>query len=282
MRDWISVSRPRQWTKNLLVFAGLIFSDRFTEPDAIRLVFLTFFAFCFTSSAGYILNDLFDREHDRLHPQKKLRAIASGRLSAASAMTACVFFLAFGVACAMAANPHALWAIGIYALNQILYVFVARRIAILDVFVIGVGFVIRAMAGAWVLGVLISPWLLLCTLLLALFLGFAKRRHELRLLTESRASLAGYTLPLLDQLITVCAAAAVLAYSVYAIQSETALAHPYLALTIPLPMFGVFRYLQVSSKEDGGGSPDADLLRDPWLYGTVLVWIALSIVAMTL
>jgi len=279
--DLILSARPRQWSKNLLVFAGLIFSGRFLEWDAVRISLLTFCAFCLASSAGYLFNDLLDRRSDAAHPEKRLRPIAAGRVSP---FAAAAFGAALGVLAAIVAwatDWQALASVGAYVLNQLVYVLIARRVAILDVFVIAFGFLIRAGAGAFVLHVEIGQWLLLCTMLLALFLGFAKRRHELLLKSDSRSSLSGYSAPLLDKLIVISASSAVIAYSLYAIQSETAAAHPLLALTIPFPMFGVFRYLQIAYQEDGGGNPDVDLMRDPWLYGVVLVWAALSVAAMT-
>ncbi len=281
MKHFVRAARPRQWTKNLLIFAGLIFSHRLSDGNALQMALLTFFAFCFISSAGYLLNDLIDKEGDRKHPEKRNRPIASGAISPMAAVTFAVVLALCGVGFALAASRFAVYAIGIYALNQTLYVTIARKVAILDVFVISFGFLIRAVAGAWVLAVYISPWLLLCTLLLALFLGFAKRRHELALEIGTRDSLGGYSMQLLDQLIGISAGSAVIAYSVYAIQSETAKNHPLLGLTIPLPIFGVFRYLQLVYSQDRGGSPDAELIRDPWLLGTVASFMVLSVYVMT-
>jgi 4-hydroxybenzoate polyprenyltransferase len=290
MWNVVLAARPRQWTKNLLVFAGLVFSGRFTDPAAVGVVLLTFAAFCLVSSAGYIFNDILDRESDSLHPKKKLRPIASGALAVSTAAWAAAILLAVGVCAAVATIPYlartseanyfALASIGVYALNQVFYATIARKVAIVDVFVIAFGFLIRAIAGALVLEVRISQWLILCTLFLALFLGFAKRKNEMSVAATSRHSLAGYSEKLVDQLIGICAAGAVIAYSLYAIQSNTAQAHPLLALTIPFPLFGVFRYLSVTYRDNDSGSPDAVLLRDPWIYGTILVWAAVSILAM--
>lgn len=273
--------RPRQWTKNLLVFAGLIFSGRFADGESVNLALLTFAAFCLVSSAGYLLNDLLDRDSDREHPEKRHRPVASGALSPGTAMVAATVLLAAGVAVGAAANTVALLALGAYAANQAFYVLAARAIAIVDVFVIAIGFLIRAVAGAAVLGVFISPWLLLCTLMLALFLGFSKRRHELALQSNSRSSLRGYSISVTDQFIGITAACTVLSYSLYAVQSETAAEHPLLYLTIPFPLFGVFRYLQLVHTEGDGGNPDATLLTDPWIAGTVVAWIAVSLLVMS-
>ena len=278
----IAAMRPRQWTKNLLVFAGLIFSDKFGDATAVRHSLWIFLSFCLVSSAGYLINDILDRDADKNHPEKKSRPIASGDLSVLNAGLAAILLLAFGFAIPILLElpwgPHVL---GLYAVNQALYTVVARGVAILDVFIISMGFLIRAIAGAAVISVHISPWLLLCTFLLALFLGFAKRKHEFDLGTPSRKALSGYSTKLLDQLIGIAAGATVLSYSVYAIQSETALVHRALVLTILFPMFGVFRYLQLVYQKDDGGSPDKVLLTDPWMFGTVLLWIAVSIYAMS-
>jgi 4-hydroxybenzoate polyprenyltransferase len=304
--DFIRLARPRQWTKNLLVFAGLIFSGLFHFADATLTALVLFAAFCLASSAGYIWNDLKDADADKLHPTKKNRPIASGRISklAASLFGSGLLVLSFSVALFVdygsapiskqayesarasileidSGFPTATLCIAVYLANQFVYSTLARKIAILDVFVIAIGFLIRAIAGAVVLSVTISQWLLLCTLFLALFLGFAKRRNELIVASESRSSLGGYSQALLDHLISISAAASVIAYSLYAIQSSTAQAHPLLALTIPFPVFGVFRYMQITFRDNDSGNPDAVLLRDPWIWGTVLIWGALSVFAMS-
>ncbi len=273
--------RPRQWTKNLLLLAGIVFTARFGEAEAWRTVGFAILSFCFLSSAGYLFNDILDRGSDALHPEKRHRPVAAGTLKPTAAASAAILLAAFAVAFAWMSHTYALYSVAAYSANQLLYMLVARSVAILDVFVISFGFLIRAVAGAAVLEERISVWLLLCTLLLALFLGFSKRRHEFRTAGESRGALRGYTLPLLNQLIGISASAAVIAYSLYAIQSETGVAHPLLAYTIPLPMFGVFRYLQIVFRNNGGGSPDAELVRDPWIWGTLILWMALSVFAMS-
>lgn len=273
--------RPRQWTKNLLVFAGLIFSGRFSDGESVKVALLTFAAFCLVSSAGYLLNDVLDRDSDREHPEKRHRPVASGALPVRTATFAAILLLCGGLAIGFVVNTAALLALGAYVANQAFYVFAGRAIPIVDVFVIAIGFLIRAVAGAAVLGVFISPWLLLCTLMLALFLGFSKRRHELALQSNSRSSLRGYSISVTDQFIGITAACTVLSYSLYAVQSETAAQHPLLYLTIPFPLFGVFRYLQLVHTEGDGGNPDATLLTDPWIAGTVLAWIVVSLLVMS-
>lgn len=281
MKPLLISMRPRQWTKNLLIFAGLVFSGRFVDRGSVALAVLTFAAFCLVSSAGYLLNDVLDREGDRKHPEKRHRPVASGALSIRAAAFAAMVLFGAGVALGAAANAAALIALGAYVTNQAFYVFVGRSVALVDVFVIAIGFLIRAVAGAAVLGVFISPWLLLCTLMLALFLGFSKRRHELTLQSEARSSLGGYSIAVTDQFIGITAACTVLSYSLYAVQSETAAQHPLLYLTIPFPLFGVFRYLQLVHNEGDGGNPDATLLSDRWILGTVLAWIVVSLLVMS-
>lgn len=279
---WFAALRVRQWTKNLLVFGGLIFAGQFTESEPVKVALLVFAAFCLVSSAGYLVNDVLDRSDDAKHPEKRDRPIASGRISPAAALVTALILGAAGFSIMAAfAIPYGVFTLALYALNQAFYTSVARRIAIVDVFVIGSGFLIRAIAGAAAIQVTISSWLLVCTFLLSLFLGFAKRRHELHLGSGSRASLAGYTPALLDHFLIVAASATLLAYSVYAIESETARVHPLMVATIPFPAFGVFRYLQVVYKENGGGSPDRSLIRDPWLALTVVLWIAVSLYAVS-
>ena len=279
---WLAALRVRQWTKNLLVFGGLIFAGRFDEPNAVRIAFIAFAAFCCISSAGYLFNDIVDRKDDAEHPEKRDRPIASGRIGVASALAVALGLVALGFGLMYFFEiPYGLLTLGLYAFNQAFYASVARRFAIFDVFVIGIGFIIRAVAGAAAILVSISPWLLVCSFLLSLFLGFAKRRHELELGSDSRASLGGYTTQLLDHFLVVAASSTLLAYSVYAIESDTAAAHPMMVLTIPFPAFGVFRYLQVVYKHDGGGHPDRALIRDPWMALTVILWVIVSLYAVS-
>lgn len=279
---WLAALRVRQWTKNFLVFGGVIFAGAFTNVDAVRIAVIAFVAFCCVSSAGYLVNDIFDRHDDSKHPEKKDRPIASGRISVGSAAAVALLLaiIGFGLM-AYFAVPFGALTLGLYAVNQAFYASVARRFAIVDVFVIGFGFLIRAVAGAAAIEVSISAWLLVCTFLLSLFLGFAKRKHEMELRANARGSLAGYTGELLDHFLLVAASSTLLAYSVYAIESDTAHAHPMMVLTIPFPAFGVFRYLQMVYKENGGGHPDRALVRDPWMAVTVILWVAVSLYAVS-
>ena len=278
--------RPEQWTKNLLLFAGLIFGGRLLDPDAVAAAALAFVIFCALSSAGYLFNDVWDRDVDRRHPLKQARPVASGALSASAAMTTAGVLAGTGVgAAALIASPLALVAAAYVAL-LVLYSILLKNIVIVDVLTIAGGFVLRAIAGAVAVGVAFSAWLLVCTTLLALFLGLSKRRHELVLLGETavdhRRILHEYTPYLLDQMIAVVTASTVTAYAVYAVSAETAarLGTRRLGLTIPFVLYGIFRYLYLVHQKRGGGSPAALLLTDWPLLACVGLWVTTIAVIM--
>lgn len=277
--------RPKQWTKNLLVFAALVFTGGFGDESAIRASLLAFVALCLASSAVYALNDLLDVELDRQHPKKRTRPIASGALSKAGAA-------AISLACA-AASAVVSWllgapflvGVGVYLLLQVGYNAWFKAIPILDVFVVATGFVLRAVLGAVAIQVRISGWLLFCTGALALMLAFAKRRHEFRDRGEDRGltrpSLGGYTQAALDALVVFSAGAAALSFGVYAIESETARRHPALILTLPCVLYGVMRYLYLVFGRDSGGEPESVLLSDPHIILALLAFLGLAVYAMT-
>lgn len=274
--------RPRQWTKNLIVFAALIFDDHLFEPDRLLLVIGAFVCFCLASSTVYLVNDLLDRESDRLHPVKRNRPIAAGRLPERMAVFAAVGLLLLSTLGAFALRPAFAAMIVLYLALLVAYSFSLKHIVILDVFTIAGGFVLRAAGGAVVLAVPISPWLYVCTVLLSLFLGFGKRRNELRVLEQvagaHRRNLDDYTLPLLDQLIMICAAAIVMAYSLYTFVAPNLPGNHAMMLTIPIVLYGIFRYLYLMYARDEGGAPEQLLLTDRALLGSVGVW-ALMVVA---
>jgi 4-hydroxybenzoate polyprenyltransferase len=277
--------RPHQWTKNLIVFAGLIFGQKLFDPDAVARAAAAFAIFCALSSVVYLLNDLVDREADRLHPLKKHRPIASGAISPAlAATTAAVlgavalggaFLLGrvFGVVAAAYLGLFALYSGGL------------KHVVIIDVLTIAAGFVLRAVGGAVAIPVPISPWLLVVTILGALFLGFAKRRHELVLLADDasghRKSLEEYSPYLLDQMIAVVSASTIVAYAFYTVSPDTI--HKFgtnmLGLTLPFPLYGIFRYLYLVHQKEGGGSPAELLITDRPLLACVALW-ALTVVAL--
>jgi len=273
--------RPRQWTKNLLLFAGLLFAEKLGDLPRVWLNLLAFLSFCLISGAVYIYNDLRDVEEDRLHPRKRHRPIASGKLPVAVATWWMLSAALLGLVLAFWIRP-AFGGLAIaYLALSLVYSLGAKYIVILDVFLIAAGFVLRALAGAVAIDVHISGWLLACTTMLSLFLGFCKRRHELVLLGEEavnhRATLGEYSVVLLDQFIAIASSATIITYALYTIQSATAAQHENLKYTIPLVMYGVFRYLYLVYRKDLGGAPEQVLLEDRGIQATILLWIAVAV-----
>lgn len=273
--------RPRQWSKNLLLFAGLLFAEKLGDMSRVRLNVLAFVSFCLISGAVYIYNDLQDLEQDRLHPQKRLRPIASGKLPVSVAGWWMMGAMLTGLLLAFWIRPAFGWLAVLYVLLSLGYSLGGKQIVILDVFLIAGGFVLRALAGAVAIDVSISGWLLACTTLLSLFLGFCKRRHELALLGEDavnhRVTLGEYSIGLLDQFIAIVSSAAIITYALYTIQSATATQHEDLKYTIPVVMYGIFRYLYLVHRKDLGGAPEQVLLEDRGIQATILLWIALAV-----
>jgi len=272
--------RPGQWTKNLLVFAGLLFGKRLFDARAVAEAAAAFAIFCALSGAVYLVNDVADREIDRRHPLKARRPVASGTLPVAVAAVASVVLIGVGITAAFVVNPNFGWIAAGYLALQVLYSTTLKHIVILDVLTIAIGFVLRAAAGAFAIDVEISQWLLVCTILLALFIALAKRRHELVLLADSatghRPILGEYSAYLLDQMIAVVTASTLVAYIFYTISSETRekFGTPLLELTIPFPIYGIFRYLYLVHRREGGGSPAELLLTDRPLLACVALWAA--------
>lgn len=291
--------RPRQWTKNLALFVGLVFAQRLLNPLLFERAVLAFVAFCFASSSIYLFNDLLDLENDRQHPQKKDRPLAAGTLPVSWAITAIgVLWLACAMVIAAlfllptaglslfaaAGGANTLFALTLvsYLVLMILYGLRLKHVVLLDVFIIAAGFALRILAGAVVIPVSISPWLYIVTIMLSLFLAFGKRRNELVLLEDQagnhRQILKEYTLPLLDQMITIVTAATIMAYSLYTFQATTG--NHQLMITIPLVLYGMFRYLYIVYVRKDGGSPEEVLLRDRHMLGTVVLCVATVIVVL--
>lgn len=270
--------RPDQWTKNLIVFAALIFAVKLLDPAALALASAAFLIFCVLSGSVYLLNDVSDREADRRHPLKRLRPIASGALSAGTALTWAVGLSVSALAAAYALRPVFALAAAAYLALFVWYTHALKHVVILDVMSIAIGFVLRAVAGGLVIGVPVSDWLLVCTILLALFLGLAKRRHEITMLTDGasghRRILEEYDPYLLDQMIAIVAAATLVVYIIYCASPETAerFGTRLLVLTTPFPIYGIFRYLYLVHRKHGGGSPSDMLLRDRPLLSCVALW----------
>jgi 4-hydroxybenzoate polyprenyltransferase len=262
--------RPEQWTKNLIVFAGLFFGRKFSHPEFILVSLKIFAIFCTLSSASYLLNDILDRKEDRYHPDKSKRPIATGSLSINYAIITAGLLTLVGLLSAYKMS-HELFLIAIvFLFLHVIYDLFLKHIAIIDVFAIAFAFILRLIAGVSVDGMtnLISSWILLCTFLLALFLAFCKRRAEIVLLLDNsrhhRRSLGGYSKEFLDQMITVVAGCAILSYSLYALSNETIVKHgtDKLKYTIPFVVYGMFRYLYLVNMKKGGANPEKILLKD--------------------
>lgn len=275
--------RPGQWAKNLLLFAGLLFGLRLFDVTAVGRAFAAFGIFCLLSGVVYLINDIADRDTDRKHPHKARRPIASGALSVPRALTSAIVLGVVALSGAFALGPRFFLVAASYLALLALYSGPLKHIVIIDVLTIAVGFVLRAVAGAVAVNVDISNWLLVCTILLALFISLAKRRHELLLLADGAAGhrpiLGEYTPYLLDQMIAVVTASTLVAYMFYTISPETEqkFGTHWLGLTVPFPLYGIFRYLYLVHQREGGGSPADLLLTDRPLLVCVTLW-ALSVV----
>jgi 4-hydroxybenzoate polyprenyltransferase len=279
LRDVMQLLRPTQWSKNAVLFAALIFSKRLLVVDDALLVLAAFLVFCGIASGAYVMNDIRDCERDRQHPLKSLRPLPSGRVRRNTAVVLMLGLMLGGLTVAVALNPAFALLATFYLVLQVAYTFWLKEAVILDVMAIAAGFVIRAVAGGVIIDVPISPWLIICTFLLALFLGFSKRRHELTLLEaraiHHRASLREYSPYFLDQMIAVVTASTVVAYAIYTVSPEVRekLGTERLYLTIPFVLFGIFRYLYLVHQKEEGGNPTQLLLTDRPLLIDVLLWI---------
>jgi 4-hydroxybenzoate polyprenyltransferase len=273
-RAVIAAMRPRQWTKNLLLFAGVLFAAEFDDPQRWIEAFVAFVAYCAASSAAYIVNDVFDAEEDRRHPLKRHRPIASGALVTDRALKIAAMLAIF----AIAAMSWFGWASVAYVTGflalQAAYSWKLKHVVLIDVMAIAALFVIRAAAGAEAVDVRISPWLIVCTALLALFLALAKRRGELVAREDAaRQVLAGYSFPLVDQLVSIVAACTIVAYSLYTFEAREGSA---MMATIPFVVFGIFRYLLLMHREDLGEEPESVLLTDLPILATIAAWAVTS------
>jgi 4-hydroxybenzoate polyprenyltransferase len=271
----VAAMRPRQWTKNLLLFAGILFAAQYDEPTKWIEAFVAFVAYCAASSAAYIVNDVLDADEDRRHPLKRTRPIASGAVAPDRALKIAAMLAIFAVA----AMSWFGWASVAYVTGflalQGAYSWRLKQIVLIDVMAIAALFVIRAVAGAEAVDVRISPWLIVCTALLALFLALAKRRAELTTLGADggRGALAGYSFPLVDQLVSIVAACTIVAYSLYTFEAREGSA---MMATIPFVVFGIFRYLLLMHREDLGEEPESVLLSDGPILATIALWALTS------
>jgi 4-hydroxybenzoate polyprenyltransferase len=283
----VEAIRPRQWTKNVLAFAAVVFAKRATDPEALAASAVAFGALCLAAGACYLVNDVADAERDRLHPDKAGRPVASGRLSARIASVASVLLMLAAVGCAFVVSSGLAICIAVYVVMTLAYTFSIKHVVILDVVVIALGFVLRAVSGAVAIQVQISPWLLVCTFLLALFLAIAKRRGELQMLEmaeEHRATLGEYGPHLLDQMTSVVTSAALMAYCLYTFSPRTheVVGTDDLEYTIPFVVYGIFRYLYLVHQRGLGADPSQLLLRDKPLLATVILWAVVSAVVIYL
>lgn len=268
--------RLLQWTKNSLVLAGLLFSVSVFELEAVIRAGAAVIVFCAVSSAMYLLNDVRDAEHDRHHPRKRTRPIAAGEVSEQTAVIVAIVLIAAGLGGALLIRPEFAGVVCGYLALMIAYSYGLKRMVILDVFAISAGFVLRAAGGAVAIDVPISPWLYMCTMLGALFIGFGKRRNELALLqgdaAKHRANLDDYSIPVLDQIIAVVASATVMTYSLYTFDAASVPENKAMMLTIPFVAYAVFRYLLLMYRRDLGGSPEIVLVTDKPLFLCIVGW----------
>ncbi len=287
-RDWLTLLRPHQWVKNALLAAGYIFAGNYKTSSALSdlaVVFGAIVAFCLFAGSIYAFNDVCDREKDRQHPIKRHRPIASGRVSVAEgmALVVCCALLG-GLLSAVLAHlnkaPLFFVAAVAYPLWGIAYSLWLKRIILVDALGVAAGFVLRVIAGCLVIKVAISPWLILCTLLVALFIAFTKRRHELLLMGNNahavRSVLSDYTPQLLDQCIAITAAMTIMAYALYTFTAPHVLLgnrrEPWLMVTIPFVVYGVLRYLYLAYRTDIAGAPE-QMLRDKPFVLNLLLWV---------
>jgi len=280
LRALVETLRPQQWVKNGFIFAALIFSQSLTRWDRCRQVMLATLVFCMVSSAVYVLNDILDASEDRHHPLKRLRPIASGRLSATTAGIVGAILGCCGLIGAWRLNTSFFGVVVAYLALNVLYSTFLKRVLLIDVFIVAAGFVFRVIGGGLVIHVAISPWLIVCTTLLALFIALSKRRHELVMLgrraSDHRAILADYSPYFLDQLISIVTASTVVTYALYTLSPDVQSKFPgkRLEMTIPFVLFGIFRYLHLIHHRDQGGNPTRSLFTDPVLLSVVLFWAA--------
>lgn len=279
--------RPQQWIKNFFIFAPLVFSrNMFNLPLVLRTV-AAFAAFCLLSSAQYFINDLKDIEEDRRHPLKSKRPLASGQLKKTPALIAAAILAAAAVSMAAGINRSFLLISLTYLFLQLAYSFWLKNVVILDIFVVAAGFLIRVVAGGFAIRVSISSWLLICTILLALFLAMGKRRHELVILEKDavnhRPILKEYNVYLLDQMISVVTASTLIAYCLYTISEETVRKFGTSALiyTVPFVLYGIFRYLYLIHQRIEGGTPEALIIKDRPLLLDIFLWIAAAVLILT-
>lgn len=279
--------RPRAWLKNVFLFAGIIFA-RLWNPGALLVTALGALGFSLLAGSIYLLNDVADRRRDILHPEKRMRPVASGRLAPGAALAAAAVLASLVLSVSFAKSPGFFTVCLAYLVMQLFYSFRLKHVPILDCLLIAMGFVLRALAGVEIASdagfeITISPWLLLCTFFVAVFLAFSKRRAEVVALgdeaREHRAILKEYTPHLLDEMIGVSTASSLMCYALYTVSERTAAqVSPKLWMTVPFVAFGIFRYLYLVHMRNMGGSPERTLLSDPPMIINILLWMG-SVIA---
>jgi len=279
LRHLLREMRPKQWTKNVFVFAAVLFDGRMGQLDAVARSLFAFAVFCALSSAVYLINDLADMEKDRQHPQKRHRPLAAGLIKPVTARVAAAVLIAVGLGLTAVILPRLLFFASCYLVLMVLYTYWLKNIVIIDVMAVAAGFVLRVAAGAAAVQVArFSPWLYVCTTLLALFIAPNKRRHELTLLQQDaaqhRAILEQYNLPFLDEMTSLVTATTVTAYALYTFSAPNLPANHSMMLTIPFVLYGIFRYLYLIHVRNLGGAPEDIVLRDRPLIVDVLLWVA--------
>jgi 4-hydroxybenzoate polyprenyltransferase len=283
LKALIKTMRLRQWTKNGFVFFALIFDKQLFRPEPFFRTLEGFFLFCLISSAVYLFNDIADVEADRNHPVKKNRPIASGKLPIPVALTAALLLTIISIPVGFLLSPTFALILSVYLVTNLLYSRWLKHVSILDVLIVSSGFVLRVGAGVALITVeRFSPWLYMITVLFSLYIGLGKRRAEMNLLAEGasahRKVFEGYTIPLLDQYITIVSGMTIVAYSLYTFSAPNLPENHTMMLTIPFVVYGIFRYLQLIQVGHAAGSPDEVALKDRPLQITVLLW-GLAVIA---
>jgi 4-hydroxybenzoate polyprenyltransferase len=279
----LKTMRPRQWAKNVFIFPALVFDRQLTQPEPLARTIAGFFLLCLASSVIYIINDVADLEADRAHPTKRNRPIAAGKLSVSAALAAAAVIGLVTLIASFALNYAFGVIVLVYTLLNLAYSWRLKHVPIIDILIIAAGFVLRVRAGVDLITVeRFSPWLYVCTSLLALFIGFGKRRSEMVLLDQNanlhRRVLDGYTIPFLDQLIVIVSGTSIIAYSLYTFSAENLPDNHLMMLTIPFVMYCLFRYLYLIHVENLGGAPEELVLTDRPFAASFILW-ALAAVA---
>ncbi len=281
----LKLLRPKQWSKNVFVFAALLFTRSYSNPYQVKLALLAFAAMCLLSSATYVFNDIVDVERDRNHPKKMNRPLASGAVPMSIAIVLGLMCLLAGLFIAWNVSRGVLFAALIYLGLQLAYNFGLKRVPIADVFILALGFVLRAAVGAVAIHVQISGWLLFCTGSLALLLGFGKRRHEFMIQGEergrSRESLVGYSQMVLDAFVILSAGGAAMCYGIYSLESKTAKQFPMLVLSSIFVIYGICRYVLLVFSSGEGGEPESLVVSDVQMIITFLLFAASVLFAMS-